>query len=133
MKFILKRYLFTVASIFIVSQIIPAFSIADSWYGLFYAGLFLTFLLYIVKPILNLVMLPLNLVTLNLSAWIVYIAIFYLWTFLFPQVKITSWEFPGATVGPITLSSFNLVKWQVTIIAAVAVNFIIRLLDSLFK
>lgn len=133
MKFILKRYLITVISIFILTQIITALSLQNGWYGLFYASLVLSILFYIVAPILNLIMLPINLITLNLSSWIVQILIFYLWTIVVVQVKITSWQFAGLHVGPITLSNFNLIKWQIIILLAILFIVINKLLNWIFK
>ena len=133
MKFILKKYLLTVLSVFILTQVIPAFSISGSWSEVFFASFILSLLLYIVRPILNLIMLPLNLVTLNLTSWIGYIIIFYFWTLLVSQVKIFGWQFSGIHIGPITLSSFNLVKWQVTVISGLLLVIINKILNWIFK
>lgn len=119
MKFLIKKYLLAAASLFILTQIIPAIKINGSWSGLFYAAFILSVLFYMAVPMLNLVMLPINLITLNLSSWIIQIAIFYLWTLITNVVSISSWQFPGISFGPITLSSFDLVKWQVTMVAAI--------------
>lgn len=133
MKFILKRYLLTVVSIFITAQIIPAFSLNNGWYGLFYGSFILSIFFYIIAPILNLIMLPINLITLNLSSWIVQIIIFYLWTIVVAQMKITPWQFSGLHIGPIILSSVNLIKWQVIIILAIIFIILNKLLNWIFR
>lgn len=133
MKFIAKKYIATLAAVFILTQLIPSFSVRGGWYGLFYACLILAIMVQILMPILNLVMLPLNLITLNLSSWIVRVGIFYLWTIIISQVKITGWQFPGIDAGPITLSAFNLVKWQVTLLLAVGFTLINKMLNWIFK
>lgn len=133
MKFIVKRYLITVTSIFTITQLIQAFSINGGWYGIFYASFILSILFYIIRPILNLIMLPINLITLNLSSWTVQILIFYLWTVAVPQVKITDWQFAGLHTGIITLSNLNLLKWQVTVLAALVFIVINKLLHWFFR
>lgn len=133
MKFIIKKYLVSTFSLFILSQIIPAFSIQGGWYGLFYASFILSLFFYILRPILNIILFPINLITLNLSSWIIQIAIFYVWTVIVAQVKIASWFFPGINFGLITLSAGNLVKWQVIIVLAVLFILITRILDWILK
>lgn len=133
MKSIFKRYLLTVISVFITSQLISAFTINNGWYGLFYASMILSILIYVIVPIINLIMLPLNLITLNLSAWIVQIIIFYLWTIAASQVQVTSWQFSGLNLGPITLSGVNLLKWQVIILLAIIFMVVNKLLKWFFR
>lgn len=133
MKFVLKKYFLTVGTLFTLTQVIPAVVINNSWNGLFYAAFILSLLFYIIRPLLNLIMLPINLVTLNLSSWIVQIAIFYFWTVITNVVKISSWQFGGINFGAITLSPFNLVKWQVIIVGAIVYIFVNKFLEWVFK
>lgn len=133
MKYILKKFLVTVSSLFILEQAIPAFTIGGSWSGLFYASFILSLFLYILRPIINIVMFPLNLLTLNMSSWIAQIIIFYIWTIVVTQIKISNWFFPGMYIGAITLSPVNLVKWQVIIISAIFIIVIMKLLDWVLR
>lgn len=133
MKFVLKKYFLTTSALFTLTQLIPAIVISNSWKGLFYAGFIFSLLFYIIRPILNLIMLPINLVTLNLSSWIVQIIIFYFWSVITNTVRISSWQFGGFNLGAITLSSFNLVKWQVIIVGAIVYIFINKFLEWVFK
>ena len=133
MKFVLKKYFLTTSALFTLTQLIPAIVISNSWKGLFYAGFILSLLFYIIRPFLNLVMLPINLVTLNLSSWIVQIIIFYFWSVITNTVKISNWQFGGLNLGAITLSSFDLVKWQVIIAGAIVYIFVNKFLEWVFK
>lgn len=133
MKFVLKKYFLTTSALFTLTQLIPGIVINDGWKGLFYAGFILSLLFYIIRPLLNLVMLPINLVTLNLSSWIVQIIIFYFWTVITNTVKISPWQFAGLNLGAITLSSFNLVKWQVIIVGAIVYILVNKFLEWVFK
>lgn len=133
MKYVLKKYFLTLSSIFILSQFIPSIVINNSWNGLFYASLILSLLFYLIRPLINLIMIPINLITLNLSSWIVNIIIFYIWTIITSTVKISNWQFGGLNTGAITLSPFNLVKWQVIIVGALVYIFINKFLEWVFK
>lgn len=133
MKFILKKYLLATASIYILMQFVPAVTIAGSWQTLFFASFILSIGLFVLQPIVNLFLLPLNLVTLNLSSWIVYIATFYVWTLLIPSIKIGNWHIAGFKIATITVSEFNLVKWQVTIVSAFLFIIINKVLNWVFR
>lgn len=133
MKYIFRKYLSAVLAIFILSQFIPAFSVKSGWWGLFSSAVILSILFYIVKPVINIIMFPINLMTLNLSNWIIQITLFYIWTVISPPVEITGWKFPGISLGPVVLSAVFLVKWQVIIVSGIAFVVIMKVFDTMFS
>ena len=128
MRFILKKYFAIMASLFIVSQVISGLVIRNGWSAFLYASLILSVLFVIVKPLVNLFLLPINLLTLNLAAWILNILVIFVWDILLANVTISSWTFPGLEFGLFTLSSFYLSDWQVVIAVAIFFTIINRLL-----
>ena len=133
MKQILKKYFMVTTAVFVLSEIIPSFQIAGSYNNLFYATFILSLLFYIAKPIINLIMLPINILTLNLAAWLVNILIIYFWTIFVPEVKIQSWQFSGLQLGVISLYPFNFAAWQVIIIISISLTIIIQFLEWLLR
>lgn len=133
MRFLFKKYLTITISLFGLTQFIPSIVISGGWKEFFYASAILTILFYIVRPLAGIIMLPINLLTLNLFSWILNIVVFYFWTFLVSEVKVGNWQFAGFTAGPLVASSFNFVSWQVIIISAVVLTIIIQFLDWLIK
>lgn len=132
MKYILKRFLLIFSSLYILMQVISSINISGGWQGLFYSSLILSVLIIFINPIFNLVLLPLNLITLNFFSWLSCIAVFFAWTVL-GNVKISSWQFEGINFGPITLSPVYLVKWQIIIVSAIIFIIINKILNWLFK
>lgn len=133
MRQLFKKYFIIVASIYSIAQIVPALVIHDEWAGIFYAAFILSLLLYIAKPIINLLLLPFNLITLNLVAGIVNIIVVFIWTFIVPAIRINPWEFPGISVGFITLSPFNFSALQVTVIVAILLTVAQKFFSWLIK
>jgi len=133
MRSLLKKYLLTLTVVYTLTLFIPAVSIAQGWSGLFYASLVLSILFYIARPIVNLIMLPLNILTLNLSAWLINIVIFYLWTVLVPEVEVIEWSFAGASFGNFIFSSYNFAGWQVIIICAIFITMLNQFLNWVMK
>ena len=133
MRSLLRRYFIIVISIYSVTQLIPGLTIQNNWSGLFYAAFILSILLYIAKPIANLIMLPINILTLNLAAWIINIVMIYLWVLLVREVNINPWEFAGLSWGPIRLVPYNFGTFAVTVITAIFLILIERFFNWLIR
>jgi len=133
MKSLLKRYLVVTVSLFTLTQLVNSVSISGGWRQFLLASLILSLIIYLVKPILNLIILPINLLTLNMASWILTFVCIYLWTFLVRDVNIGPWQFEGAVIGPIKLASFDLVSWQVVILVSVILTFLIKLYSWIVK
>lgn len=132
MKFVIKKYLLTTASLFVVTVLIDVLDVNGGWKGLFSSSVMLAILLHVVKPLINIIMFPVNLLTLNLSGWIIQITIFYLWTII-GNTTVSNWQFAGINLGSIIISPAILVQWQVIILSAVSFIFIYKFLEWIFR
>jgi len=84
------------------------------------AGFVLTLLLMILKPILNLLALPLNIITLGMFSFVINVIIFYVLTVLVVGIVISSFTFPG-----VSFAGFIVPKIYLnTIFAFVLVSFL---------
>lgn len=133
MRYLLKKYFIITVSVYLLTQLIPTFNISGGWQELCYSCLILSLLFYIAAPIVNLIMLPFNLLTLNLTSWLLNVFLLYIWVLLVSEVHITSWQFSGVSFGPIILSPANLARWQVIIIAGILLTLIIQFISWLVK
>jgi putative membrane protein len=91
---LLKPFIITVATIFILAYVLPTISYLD-FTTLIIAGLVLTLLQKIARPILNLLFLPINLVTLGLFSMVINVALLWLATYLVPGFEIQSMVIAG--------------------------------------
>lgn len=133
MKYILRRYLIVVASLVSLTQMISAISIKGGLKAYLYAAVIYSLLIYIVRPIANLILFPLNLLTLNMISWIVNIITFYIWTFLISEVTITSWLFPGIDLKVITFSATTIDRFYIYIIGGVVLTIIFQFYNWIIK
>lgn len=129
---VIKKYILVALCLHFLTLIVPAFRINGPWYDIFYSSFILTLLLIIFKPIINLIMLPLNILTLNLSSWILNILIFYLWTRLVPNISISAWEFQGIKMGIISLSPMDFPYITTLIIVSILFILLLQLTNWLF-
>lgn len=95
MKNFFRNCLFNSFSIFFLSQILPGVKVSGGLFTFLLGGLALTLLLVLLKPVLNLLALPFNILTLGFFSFISNIIIFYLLTVLVTGISISSFMFPG--------------------------------------
>lgn len=133
MKYLLKRYLIIAIAVYLVTQIIGGFFIENSWKGFFYSALILTILMYIAKPIVDLFLLPINLLSLNLASWLMNILTIYIWTLLATDITISSWQFEGFKFSLFSLSPFYFLRWQMIILVGIVLTIVIQVLNWVLK
>lgn len=91
----LRNYLITLASLLTVAWLIPSMSFTDGLKSVLLASLVLMLANLLAKPILNLLLLPINLLTLGLFRWLTNIFLFYLMLLVVPQVNVDPYAFSG--------------------------------------
>lgn len=97
MKPFLRNSLFNAFSIFFLSQILPGVKVSGGLFTYLFGGLALTLLFIFLRPVLKILALPLNLVTLGAFSFLTNVIIFYLLTVLVFGISITSFDFPGVS------------------------------------
>lgn len=125
MKTILKKYLTVIISVFILMQLINSVKIGGGLEGVLIASLLLGVLVFLVNPVLQIITLPLNILTLNFVSWIIYVLLIYVWTII-AGVKIGPWAFKGFRFGSLTLSPFLFSAWQTLIVSGIVFTLIFK-------
>ncbi len=127
MKSILKHFVIDTVSLYLISQAVFGMQFEKGLYTLIITGAVLGLATLIVKPIINLLLLPINLVTFGLFKWVAYAITLYLVTLVVPGFKIIDFAFRG-------FSSYWVVIPQIYlsgILAFVAFSFLISFVSSL--
>lgn len=96
----LRGVLISAVTIFVLAWALPTVSY-DNWLSLLIAAVVLTLLQKIVKPLLQLLFLPVNIVTLGLFSLVLNVALLWLATYLVPGFSISA-----TTVTGIELNQF---------------------------
>ena len=115
-KNILKSFLINAVALYVLTVIVPAFKISGGLNSFLTAGATLTVLNLLVKPILNLLLLPINLLTLGFFKWASSVLIIWLLAKLTPGLTIASYSFQGFSYQGFTVpaAQFN-VLWTLVI------------------
>ncbi len=118
MKKILSPFINTALTIIILSWALPTISFLN-WTTLIIASIVLTLLQKVIKPIMSLILLPINIVTLGLFSWVINVFILYLATYLVP----------GLNIDPMTIMGINLNGFM----SLLVVSFLISFVQSLIR
>ncbi|OGH02503.1 MAG: hypothetical protein A2798_02530 [Candidatus Levybacteria bacterium RIFCSPHIGHO2_01_FULL_37_17] len=120
MKPFVRNSLFNAFSIFFLSQILPGVKVDGGIATYLFGGFALTILFILLKPVLNILSMPLNLITLGFFSFLTNVIIFYLLTVLVIGISITSFTFSGVSYSGFVIPSiyFN------TLFAFVLVSFL---------
>jgi putative membrane protein len=99
MKSILRNTLINAFALFLISQAISGIRISGGFESYLLAGFALSLLFLILKPILNIISIPLNIITLGFFSVVTNIIIYYLLTVFITSVTISDFTYPGFSYG----------------------------------
>lgn len=125
MKSLLRIYLIITLSIYLVSHMSLGFSISKNLESLFYASLIL-FILLMIKPIIDTILFPINLLTLSLTKWLTYILFIFVWSVIAPDVKFMPFSFSGIKTSIVILPQMMITYWMSVLINSLLLIFLIK-------
>lgn len=120
-------------AIWVTNQLLPGFYYSGGFRTLLLGAVGLMFINLAIIPLLKIMFLPLNLLTLGLFTWVVNVIGLYLLTSLIPAYKILPYNFPGATLGGVIIPAASLNVLYVAIVASFLIGFISHFLQWLSK
>lgn len=128
MKTLIRSVLFNAGALWITSQIAKGIIFASGLETLFMAALVLGAVNLFVKPVINLLLLPINILTLGMFRWLVNVGALYAVTLIVPGFIISGFHFGGYEVGVISLPALDLSG----ILGFIAASFLLSFLIGLF-
>jgi putative membrane protein len=96
-KTILRNTFINALTLFLIAQVISGVHVNEGFWTYIFGGFALSLLFLILKPILNIIAIPLNIVTLGMFSILTNVIIFYLLTVFVPGIAITAFTYPGAS------------------------------------
>jgi len=133
MKKIFRSLVINLAALILVSQAIAGFKISGGYQGILFTAIVLTGVNFAIKPLIKLLLLPINLITLGAFRWVANVFSLYLVTLLIPYLEIFSFTFPGFTYQGFIIPEMYLVKIWVLFISSFLISLFTTFLFWLFK
>lgn len=128
MKKILKTFIINIASLILVVQIFAGFKISEGIEGILFTAAVLTGVNFVLSPLIKLLLLPINLLTLGAFRWVANVFSLYLVTLLVPYLEIVSFTFPGFSYQGFIIPTVHLGSILVLILS----SFLISLTTTIF-
>lgn len=133
MRTIIKHFIIDTIALYLISQSVSGMVFANGLYTLALTGAVLMLITMIVKPILNILLLPLNLVTFGLFKWVAYAITFYLVTLIVPGFKLLDFAYKGYSSSLFSLPAISLTGTLAFLAFAFLVSFVSSLMYWIFK
>jgi len=129
MKGILRRIFVNFFCLLTIAKIFGAISYSDDFLTLFFAAACLTVFNLCIKPLLNLFLMPINLLTLGGFRWITNVVILFLVTIFIKGFKVLPFVFPGFSSGGFSLPTIHFsLFWSL-----ILVSFLIEVLNYILS
>lgn len=129
----LRSFVFNLAALWLASQILEGVSFQEGWQGLALAAVALTLVNLLVKPLIKLLLLPINLLTLGGFRWLVNVIALYLVTLLVPQFQISAFLFPGFSYQGFVVPAIHLGTFWVYVLVSFFLSLVTSFLIWLMK
>ncbi len=107
MKGFLRKSAINAVSLYIVSQALSGLQIEGGIPTFILAGAVFSVISFIGRPILTIITLPLNLITLGAFSFIINVALLYLLTIFIPQISISPFTFEGFSFSGFVIPEFS--------------------------
>ncbi len=126
MKTILKHFLIDTISLYLISLAVKGIVFENGVQTLLLTGAVLALATMIARPVLNILLLPINLVTFGLFKWVTYVVTLYLVTIVVPGFALLDFVFAGYSSVWFVIPSIHLTG----LLAFIAFSFLISFVSS---
>jgi putative membrane protein len=133
MKTLLRHFLMNFVALYITTTLVPGFSYTGGVRTLLIGGVGLMFINMLIIPLLKIMFLPLNILTLGLFTLVINVVGLYLLTTLVKEFRIMPYFFPGLDLNGFLIPGVSLNVLQVAILSAFLVGLISHFLQWLSK
>lgn len=131
MRKLLVRILGTALSFYAVSYLVAGFRIEPTWSAYLIASVIFVVLNAVVSPMVKLLLLPINLLTLGLFRWLASVIVLYIFDLVYSGISISAYDFPGLESGFISLPPMHITLFWTLVISSFVISITYSLLSTL--
>ncbi len=131
MKAILRYFLINLVSLWMTTEIISGLKVVGGFKALVLGALAFTVINFLLVPLIKVLLLPLNLLTLGFFAWLTNVIALYVLTTIIPYLKMSPFFFPGYDLNGFIIPSHEFSVLWVAIIASLLIGFFTHILHWL--
>lgn len=131
MKTLLRYFLINLASLWIATETISGLTYSGGFRSLFVGASVFMMINIVLVPLLKILLLPLNLLTLGLFAWLTNVLALYALTTIFSAFQLIPYTFEGLEVFGIVIPPLDLTTFWVAVVASFMIGIITHFLQWL--
>lgn len=118
MKRLIRSFLYYFLSLHLAVSYLVGIQVQGGLKTLFTAAAAMTFFNLLIKPILKLLFLPINLLTLGMFRWLINVILLYLLILAVPTISIVGFDFSGLTYQRLILPAMTISPfWNVVLVS----------------
>jgi putative membrane protein len=133
MRKLIVKILATAASFYVTQYFLTGFQIEQTWSAYLVGSLVFVVFNFLLTPIIKLLLLPINLLTLGLFRWLTNVLVLYLFDLVYDGVRIAGFTYPGFTSPLLSLPSGPLNLFWVLVLSSLLMSLIYSLISALFQ
>lgn len=133
MKGLLRSYLINLFTLWFTSKVILGLKVNGGWQTYLFAAAVLTGIIIFIKPLLKLLFLPINFLTLGFLSWIINVTILYLLTLFVSQIKIVPFEFVGFSYQGFIIPKISFGIFESFLVTSFVISIISNFLTWLYR
>jgi|SRR3989344_3800835 len=133
MKRLLRHFIIDTLSLYAVSTVADGMIFEKGIITLVITGFAITAVSFLAKPVINLLLMPLNLVTFGVFRWVSSAIVLFLVTLVVKQFKIVGFTFGGFTSAWIDIPALNLTGLPAYIAFSLLLSFLLSFIYWLIK
>jgi putative membrane protein len=128
MKAIFRYFLINLVSLWITTEVVKGLTYGGGFRILIIGAAVFTLINFLLVPLIKILLLPLNILTLGFFAWLTNVIALYALTTIVPYFKLMPYTFPGYTLSGIIIPSVDLSTLWVAILASFLIGLITQIL-----
>lgn len=133
MRKIIVNILATAASFYVAQYFLSGFQIQNNWSTYLVASLVFVIFNFVLSPVISILLLPINILTLGLFRWLTNVLVLYLFDLVYDGISIVGFTYPGMSSSIISLPSGYLGLFWVLVISSLLMSLTYSIINSLFQ
>lgn len=131
MKTLLRYFLINLVSLFLTTRYLPGLTYTGGLKSLFLGAVVFMLINFILVPLIKILFLPLNMLTLGLFSWVVNVLALYALTTIVADFVLLPYNFAGATIFGVIIPEVQLTPFWVAVVASLMIGIITNFLQWL--
>jgi len=131
MKTLLRVFLINLVSIYLTTRIIPGLTYSGGIKSLATGAVVFMLINWLLVPLLKILFLPLNILTVGLFAWLINVLALYALTTIVSDFVLIPYVFPGMIIAGISIPPMDLSVFWVAVVASFSIGIITHFLQWL--